>query len=217
MAAGTVYGLGAGTVSLASNTLTYSVTTPIAVAASIPIYVSFTGLTNTSTAGSYTSTITTIKAGPTNVTRLLRRSVTFGSVFDRVTVTVGQTLTFTNNMTSFTLAVDPSQLNNVASQTVVLTVQTNAASGYTLAAADTGLSRTSPAFTIPAVSSGPGDRRRHLPDAVAGVRVPPSARAAPTEQTLAAAILTAGSSSATPRPPPTSSPPPVPPAAPPTP
>lgn len=155
VAAGTVYGLGAGTVSLASNTLTYTVTTPASVPAGIPIYVSFTGLTNTSTAGSYTSTITTIKAGPTNVDTAASGSVTFGSSSTGVTVTVGQTLTFTNNTTSFTLAVDPSQLNNVASQTVVLTVQTNAASGYTLAAADTGLSRTSPAFTIPAVSSGP--------------------------------------------------------------
>ena len=46
-------------------------------------------------------------------------------------------------------------MNNTQSQAVVLTVQTNAASGYTLAASDTGLSRSAPTFTIPAVSSGP--------------------------------------------------------------
>jgi hypothetical protein len=154
-AVGTVYGLGAGTASLAGTTLTYAITTPINVAASIPVYVSFTGLTNTATAGSYTSTVTTQKSGPTTVDTATSGSVTFGSSSTGVTVTVGQTLTFTNNMPSFSLAVDPSMLDNVQSQAVVLTVQTNAASGYSLAASDAGLSRSAPAFTIPAVSSGP--------------------------------------------------------------
>ncbi len=152
---GTVYGLGAGTVALASNTITYTVTTPATVNANIPVYLSFTGLTNTATAGPYTSTITTQKSGPTTVDTGTSGSVTFGSSSTSATVTVGQTLTFTNNTPSFTLAVDPSQLNNVQNQAVVLTVQTNASSGYTLAAADTGLSRPSPSFTIPAVSTGP--------------------------------------------------------------
>jgi hypothetical protein len=155
-AVGTVYGLGAGTASLSGTTLTYTITSPISVAANIPIYVSFTGLTNTSTAGSYTSTITTQKSGPSTVDSAASGSVTFGSSSTGVTVTVGQTLTFTNNTPSFSLAVDPSMLNNIQNQAVVLTVQTNAASGYTLAASDTGLSRTAPAYTIPAVSSGPG-------------------------------------------------------------
>jgi hypothetical protein len=155
VAVGTVYGIGAGTVALASNTITYTVTTPINVNANIPVYLSFTGLTNTSTAGSYTSVITTQKAGPITVDTGTTGSVTFGSSSTGVTVTVGQTLTFTNNTSSFSLAVDPSMLNNLQSQAVVLTVQTNAASGYTLAASDTGLSRSAPSFTIPAVSSGP--------------------------------------------------------------
>ncbi len=155
VAAGTVYGIGAGTVSLASNTLTYTVTTPIAIAANTPIYISFTGLTNTSTAGSYTSTITTQASGPVTVDTATTSSVTFGSSSTGVTVTVGQTLTFTNNTPSFSLAVDPTSLNNQQSQAVVLTVQTNAANGYTLAASDTGLSRSAPAYTIPAVSAGP--------------------------------------------------------------
>jgi len=155
VAVGTVYGLGAGTVALAANTITYTVTTPVAVAANIAIYLSFTGLTNTSTAGSYTSVITTQKSGPTTVDTGTTAAVTFGSSSTGVTVKVGQTLTFTNSTPSFSLAVDPSMLNNLQSQAVVLTVQTNAASGYTLAASDTGLSVSSPAFTIPAVSSGP--------------------------------------------------------------
>ena len=155
VAAGTVYGIGAGTVSLAGTTLTYTVTAPAAVAANFPIYISFTGLTNTATAGSYTSTITTQKAGPITVDSATSAAVTFGSSSTGVTVTVGKTLTFTNNTPSFSLAVDPTSLNNVQSQAVVLTVQTNAANGYTLAMSDTGLSIPSPAFTIPAVSAGP--------------------------------------------------------------
>ncbi len=154
VAAGTVYGIGAGTVSLTGTTLTYTVTAPAAVAVNFPIYISFTGLTNTATADCYTSTITTQKAGPITDSAT-SAAVTFGSSSTGVTVTVGQTLTFTNNTPSFSLAVDPTSLNNVQSQAVVLTVQTNAANGYTLAMSDTGLSIPSPAFTIPAVSIGP--------------------------------------------------------------
>jgi len=154
-AVGTVYGVGAGTVALAGTTITYTITTPASINSGISIYLSFTGLTNTAAAGSYTSTITTIKSGPTNVDTGTTGSVTFGASSTTATVNVGQTLTFTNSMPAFSLAVDPSMLNNVQSQAVVLTVQTNAASGYTLAASDTGLSRSGPAYTIPAVSAGP--------------------------------------------------------------
>ncbi len=154
-AVGTVYGLGAGTVALAGTTITYTITTPAAIAANIPIYLSFTGLTNTTTANSYTSLITTQKSGPSTVDTGTTGSVTFGSSSTTASVTVGQTLTFTNNLPAFSMSVDPTMLNNTQSQAVVLTVQTNAASGYTLAASDTGLSRSAPAFTIPAVSSGP--------------------------------------------------------------
>jgi hypothetical protein len=152
---GTVYGLGAGTASLAGTTLTYTVTTPISVAANIPIYVSFTGLTNTSTAGSDTSTITTQKGAAITVDTATSGSVTFGASSTGVTVTVGQTLTFTNSAPSLSMSVDPSMLDNSQTQTVALSVQTNAASGYTLAVSDTGLSRSAPSFTISAVSSGP--------------------------------------------------------------
>jgi len=156
VAVGSVYGLGAGTASLAGSTLTYSITSPVSVTANIPIYVSFTGLTNTSTAGSYTSTITTQKSGPVTVDTGTSSSVTFGSSSTGVTVTVGQTLTFTNSTPSFTLAVDPTATDNISSQTVTLTVQTNAASGYSLAAYDVGLTKTTaPIFTLPAASSGP--------------------------------------------------------------
>ena len=156
VAVGSVYGLGAGTVALASNTITYTVTSAVAVAANIPIYLSFTGLTNTSTAGSYTSTVTTQTSVPATIDTGTSQSVTFGNSSTTATVTVAQTLTFTNNTPAFSLAVDPTGTANGSSQAVTLTIQTNAASGYTLAASDTGLSRTAPAYTIPAVSVGPG-------------------------------------------------------------
>ena len=81
--------------------------------------------------------------------------MTFGSSSTSATVTVAQTLTFSNDTPSFSLTVDPTGTANNASQAVTLTVKTNASSGYTLAASDTGLSIASPAYTIPAVSSGP--------------------------------------------------------------
>src|SRR6266550_2450339 len=52
------FGIGAGTVARAAQTITYTVTTAVSVSTGIPIYIEFSGLTNTSTAGSYTTTIT---------------------------------------------------------------------------------------------------------------------------------------------------------------
>jgi hypothetical protein len=155
-AVGTVYGLGAGTVSLAGTTITYTVSSAVSVAANIPVYISVTGLTNTSTAGSYTSTVTTRTSVPATIDSGTSQSVTFGPNTTVVTVTNAQTLTFTNDTPAFSLYVDPTGTSNASSQAVTLTIQTNAASGYTLAAYDTGLSISSPAYTIPAVSSGPG-------------------------------------------------------------
>lgn len=155
VAVGAVYGLGAGTVALASNTITYTITTAVSVAANIPIYLSFAGLANTTTAGSYTATVTTRTSAPATIDSGTSQSLTFGSSSTTPTVTVPQSLTFTNDALSLPFALDPSGPADSASQTVTLTVQTNAGSGYTLAAADTGLSRSGPAYTIPAVSSGP--------------------------------------------------------------
>lgn len=153
IAVGTVYGLGAGTVALASNTITYTVTTAVSVAAGIPIYLSFTALKNTTTSGSYTSVETTQTGLPATIDTGTSPSITFGASATTASVTVGQTLTFTNNTPSFSLNLDP--VNSTQTQTVVLTVQTNAALGYTVAASDLGLSRSTPNFTIPAVSTGP--------------------------------------------------------------
>ena len=152
--AGTVYGLSAGTVTLAAGTLTYTITAPVPVAAGIPIYVAFDGITNTATAGTYTSLVTTNTAGGI-LDVATTGAVVFGSSSTSANVIVGQTLTFTGNTPQFVLNVVPSMLDSVQSQMVILTVQTNAASGYSLAASDSGLSRTAPSFTIPNVTTGP--------------------------------------------------------------
>jgi hypothetical protein len=136
------FGIGAGTVALAGQTITYTVTSAVSVSAGVPIYLSFGGMTNSPTAGSYTTVITTRTAVPTTIDTGTSPAVTLSANNTAVTVAIAQSLTFTVNTTAFELDMDPS-LPALADQsaTVGLTVQTNANSGYTLAVADsaTGL------------------------------------------------------------------------------
>src|SRR5258708_22940051 len=121
------YGIGAGTVARAGQTITYTVTTPVAVAAGIPIYVEFSAMTNSSTAASYTTTITTQTAASATIDGgTATNSVTLAANNTAVTVTVAKSLTFTSDTQSYTLAMDPS-LPALADQTqaVALTVLTN--------------------------------------------------------------------------------------------
>ncbi len=53
------FGIGAGSVGISGQTITYTVTSAVSVTAGIPIYLEFSGLTNSSTTGSYTTVITT--------------------------------------------------------------------------------------------------------------------------------------------------------------
>jgi hypothetical protein len=131
------YGIGAGTVSRSGQTITYTVTTAVAVAAGIPIYIELSGLTNSSTAGSYTTVITTQTAITTTIDTGTTPAVTLAANNTAVTVALDKSLTFTVDTTAFELDMDPS-LPALADQsaTVGLTVQTNANSGYTLAVAD---------------------------------------------------------------------------------
>ena len=62
---GTLTGVGTGTVSLASNTLTFAITTPASIGAGTAIRITFDALTNTAAVGRYTSTVTTTDAGGT--------------------------------------------------------------------------------------------------------------------------------------------------------
>jgi hypothetical protein len=136
------YGIPAGTVARSGQTITYTVTTPVAVAAGVPIYIEFTGLTNSSTAATYTTAITTLTSTPSTIDSGTSPSVTLAANNTAATVSIAKSLTFTVDTTAFELDMDPS-LGALADQsaTVGLTVQTNANSGYTLAVSDsaTGL------------------------------------------------------------------------------
>ena len=131
------YGIGAGTVARVGQTITYTVTAAAAIPANIPIYIEFGGLTNSSTLGSYTTTITTQTAVPATIDNGTTPAVTLAANNTAVTVNLAKSLTFTVNTTAFELDMDPS-LPALADQsaTVGLTVQTNANSGYTLSVAD---------------------------------------------------------------------------------
>jgi len=136
------YGIGAGTVARAGQTITYTVTSAVAIPAGIPIYIELGGLTNGSPAGSYTTVITTQTAVPTTIDNGTTPAVTLAANNTAVTVNLAKSLTFTVDTTAFELDMDPS-LGALADQsaTVGLSVLTNANSGYTLAVADnaTGL------------------------------------------------------------------------------
>ena len=152
------YGIPAGTVARSGQTITYTVTTPISVTAGTPIYLSFGANTNPTTAGTYSTVITTQTSTPTTIDTGTTPTVTLAASNTAVVVSVAQSLSFTINKTAFELDMDPS-LAGLADQTaaVALTVLTNANSGYTLAVADsaTGLQSSSTGNpVIAAVSTG---------------------------------------------------------------
>jgi hypothetical protein len=153
------YGIGAGSVAIVGQTITYTVTAAVSVSAGIPIYIELSGLTNTGTAGAYTTAVTTRTAapatidGPTNT-----NAVTMAANNTAITIAIAKSLTFTLNTTAFELDMDPS-LPALADQqqAVGLTIQTNAHSGYTLTVNDNAsglVSAASGSPTIPKVSSG---------------------------------------------------------------
>lgn len=147
------YGIGAGSVGLSGTTVTYTVTVPASVTSGTPIYIELSGFTNTSTAGGYTSVVTTDNGAAVDTGT--SASVTFGSNATTATVVVSKSMTVTNDTTAFTLLMDPgvvalSDLN----RSVTLNVKTNAGNGYTLNV-KAGL-LTSGGLTIPAISAGIG-------------------------------------------------------------
>jgi hypothetical protein len=140
------YGIGAGSVARSGQTITYTVSSAVSVSLGIPIYIEFSGLTNSGTPGSYTTTVTTQTAVPATIDTAVSPAVPLAASNTAVTVTIAKSTTFTIDTTGFTLALDPS-LPALAdqSQTVGLTVLTNANSGYTLTVGDlaTGLQSSS--------------------------------------------------------------------------
>ena len=150
------YGIGAGTVALAGQVITYTVTAAVNIAAGIPIFIQLSGLTNPAT-GSYTTAIATNTAAPALIDSGTTPAVTFAASNTAKTIVVAQSLTFTLDTTAFQLTMDPS-LASLADQshTSNITILTNANSGYTLTVADNASGLQSAAAgnpTIPAVSA----------------------------------------------------------------
>jgi hypothetical protein len=148
------YGIGAGSVGRSGTTVTYTVSSPASVGSGTPIYIELSGFTNTSTAGDYTSVVTTVDgSGP--VDSATSPAVSFGANSTSATVVVAKSMTVTNDTAAFTLLMDPgvvalSDLDKV----VTLNVKTNTGNGYTLNV-KAGL-LTSGSLTIPAISAGVG-------------------------------------------------------------
>ncbi len=152
----TAYGIGAGSVSLAGQVITYTVTAAASVSANIPIFIELSGLTNPA-AGSYTTTIATNTAAPAVIDSGTTPAVVFAASNTAKTIVVAKSLTFTLDTTAFQLTMDPS-LPALADQSYTsnLTILTNANSGYTLTVSDlaTGLRSASTGNpTIPQVSA----------------------------------------------------------------
>jgi len=152
----TNYGISAGTVGLAANVITYTVTTPVTIPAGIPIFLELSGLTNPA-AGSYTEAIVTKLASTATIDSGTSPAVVIAASNTAKTIVVAESLVFTLDTAAFTFNMDPS-LPALAEQSHVsnITVLTNANSGYSLTVADnaTGLECTctgNPA--IPDVSS----------------------------------------------------------------
>jgi hypothetical protein len=124
--------------------VTYAVTSVVSVAAGVPIYISASGFTNTSTAGSYTSAVTTLAAG-LSIDTGTSSSVSFGSSGTQATVVIPESLTFTNSTPSIMLLPVPG--GPAVSQAVTLSIATNAGQGYTLAASTSGITATSGSHT----------------------------------------------------------------------
>ena len=147
------FGIGAGSVARAGQTITYTVTSAVSVSAGIPIYLEFAALTNSGTLGSYTTVITTQTAAPATIDTGTSPAITLASNNTAVTVTVAKSLTFTIDTTAFELDLDPS-LPALADQTatVGLTVKTNAHSGYTLTVNDSATGLQSAATGNPVIA-----------------------------------------------------------------
>jgi hypothetical protein len=150
------YGIGAGTVSMAGQVITYTVTAAVNIPAGIPIFIQLSGLTNPA-AGSYTTAIATNTALPAVIDSGTTPAVVFAAINTAKTIVVAQSLTFTLDTTAFTLSMDPS-LPALADQSYTsnITILTNANSGYTLTVSDSaaGLQSASTGNpTIPQVSA----------------------------------------------------------------
>jgi hypothetical protein len=162
-----VYGIGAGAVTIGGQVITYSVSVPVTIDAGTPVFLQLSGLTNPA-AGGYTATIATASADGTTISGGTTAAVTFGADSTAKSVVVAPSLTFTLTTTPAAPTRDP-RLSALVDQsyTSIITVLTNANSGYTLtvtrrvtasmrgAAAWPGAPADGTVYTV--TGTGPGD------------------------------------------------------------
>jgi hypothetical protein len=152
---GVTYGLSTctvGTVTDSSGTVTVPLTTCPAIAVGTTISVQLTGFTNTTTAGTSSSAVTTyITATHTSTDTGTSNSNTFVSNSTAVNVIVPDSLSFTNNKpASITLTPVPGTAG-IEANPGTLVVATNAHTGFTLAGCSGSLS--GPGTAIPTLST----------------------------------------------------------------
>jgi hypothetical protein len=112
-----------------NTAVTYTLAAPSNITAGTPIFLSVSGLTNTSTAGSYLSA-TADFSGTTQDDAYATNSVVFGQTDTAVAVTVPQSLTFDNSAATITLLPIPG--GGPVTTQARLSVQTNAGEGYSV-------------------------------------------------------------------------------------
>jgi len=129
-----VFGITAGgTPSMTGTTVTYTMASGLAVGAGVNVLVAIDGFTNTSTPGTYASTVTTQTSAPAAIDTAGSNTVSINNNSTAVTVKVARSTGFTLNTSAFTMMLDPSvPALTDRTQPVTLTVMTNAANGYAL-------------------------------------------------------------------------------------
>jgi hypothetical protein len=139
-----------GTLSLSGGTLTYTLASPVTLAAGVHAYLSVSGFTNTGTAGLYYSTVTTQTSGGATVDSSSSGAVSFTAAAAAVLVLPNANELVTASSTT-TVYVDP-MLGGDTVQAIPITIQTNATHGYSLTVKGTSLTGTG--GTIAQVSTG---------------------------------------------------------------
>jgi hypothetical protein len=149
-----IYGIpSGGTVALSGTTVTYTLTTPTSVSSGVKVLIAVDGFTNTSTAGTYTSSIQTNTSVPAAIDGpTTSASITLSDNNTPASVVIARSTSFTNSATTQTLYVDPATATSMTAP-LTLTVKSNGASGYALNVKATTMAD-SQSDTIAAVSTG---------------------------------------------------------------
>lgn len=147
------FGIGPGTASLASNTLTYTVTSPVSLASGRTILIAFEGVTNTTTVGSFTPTVTTSGVSETGSGTAV--AITASSA--DIVIDVSRVITFSTSSPSIALTASAASAPQAdqSSSPQVFSIATNAGAGYSLSTrADDLIS--AGGTVLPKVSTGIG-------------------------------------------------------------